>query len=68
MEDQNEDEKKKGPSIQSVHIRRPVIFICNDVYSKGLRELRKRALVFNFQKASSEKLMQRIKEICQKEK
>ncbi|KAL4441783.1 hypothetical protein ABPG74_008780 [Tetrahymena malaccensis] len=74
-DNQNDGDDEKGleeetskQTAQNVHIRRPVIFICNDMYSKGLRELRKKAFVFNFTKAKSDKLLQRLKEICHKEK
>ena len=29
-----------------ININRPIIFICNDLYSKGLKELRSKAIVF----------------------
>ena len=39
---------------------RPVIFICNDIYAKGLKELRKRSLVFNFKNGLNNKLISRL--------
>jgi len=51
-----------------IRIKRPIIFICNDSYVKSLKELRKRALVFNFKKPETSKLMKRLYEICVKER
>lgn len=53
---------------EKIQIKRPIIFICNDIYAKGLRELRKKAIVFHFRKTSTEKMISRLKEICQKER
>ena len=68
-------QKSKGPTnhfatkiLQSkIKIKRPIIFICNDSYVKSLKELRKRALVFNFKKPETSKLMKRLYEICVQE-
>lgn len=72
--------EKKGPTsagnnannankikIQRLKIKRPIIFICNDPYSRSLKELRKRALVFSFKKPDTTKLMKRLHDICRKE-
>lgn len=69
--EKEEDEEMLGKpkqQKQKIQIKRPIIFICNDIYAKGLRELRKRAIVFHFRKTSTEKLMARLREICNKEK
>jgi chromosome transmission fidelity protein 18 len=47
-----------------ITIKRPIIFICNDPYSKGLRELRKKAIIFNFRKSPSDKFHKRLNDIC----
>src|SRR5690606_29985672 len=52
---------------KSNHVKRPIICICNDLYSKVLTILRKEALVFNI-KADPVKLEKRLKDICTKEK
>ena len=52
---------------EKIQIKRPIIFICNDIYAKGLRDLRKKAIVFHFRKTHTEKLVNRLREICQKE-
>ena len=52
---------------EKIQIKRPIIFICNDIYSKGLRDLRKKAIVFHFRKTHTDKLVNRLREICQKE-
>lgn len=57
-----------GHQKEKIQIKRPIIFICNDIYAKGLRELRKKAIVFHFRKTQTEKLMARLREICYKEK
>ena len=53
---------------EKIQIKRPIIFICNDIYAKGLRELRKKAIVFHFRKTQTEKLINRLREICNKER
>jgi len=54
----------KSKAKEGIKIKRPIIFICNDPYSKGLKELRKRAIIFNFKKPETTKLMKRLHEIC----
>jgi hypothetical protein len=62
-------------STSTLHIKRPVIFICNDPYAKGLRELRKKvfdvtllkALVYHFKRNQDDRLVQRLKFICKRE-
>ncbi len=48
-------------------IKRPIICICNDLYAKVLKQMRKEALVFNFKKGNFNKLLSRLKEICASE-
>lgn len=49
------------------NIKRPIICICNDLYAKVLKQMRKEALVFNFKKGNFTKLLSRLKEICASE-
>ena len=48
-------------------IKRPIIFICNNLYSKALRPLKDIALCIKINCANNEKLLKRLREICQKE-
>ena len=45
-----------------------MIFICNDPFTKGLKELRKKAHVFYFTPLATERVFKRLKEIAEKEK
>ena len=58
--------KKKDK--KSSLILRPVICICNDLYTPALRPLRQIALVIPIPPTSSTKLAERLKEIANKEK
>ena len=49
-------------------IRRPIICICNDLYTPSLRALRKIALVVAFPQTLSSRLAARLKEITTQEK
>ena len=60
------EKKKKGAD--KMIIRRPIICICNDLYTPSLRALRKIALVVAFPKTLSTRLAARLKEITAKEK
>ena len=69
-EDKKAEELMKGSKNKfknQVKTRRPLIFICNDAFSKGLKELRRKAIVYNFKKPDTNKLMKRLLEICKKE-
>jgi len=57
------DRKKKGTVI-----RRPIICICNDLYTASLRPLRKLALVIPFPPTLSSRLASRLKEITAAER
>ena len=48
-------------------IKKPIIFICNNVYIKGLKKLRNVSDLFNF-KREKENLLERVLEILEKEK
>ena len=58
--------KKKDK--KSSQVLRPVICICNELYTPSLRPLRQIALVIPFPPTSSVKLAERLKEIALKEK
>ena len=57
----------KDKQINKNSIKRPIICICNDLYAKALKPLRKEALVFNFKKGNANKLLLRLKDICSNE-
>lgn len=48
------NKNKKGE--EGLFIKRPILFICNDPYTKGLKELRSKARVLNFHKIRTEKI------------
>lgn len=52
--------KRRGP----VPINRPIICICNELYTPSLRPLRQAALVLPFNAVSPERLSGRLLEIC----
>ena len=54
----------KSIAKSSLLINRPIICICNDLYSPVLRPLRQIAKVFQFGKISTEKLAERLKTVC----
>ena len=60
------ERKKKGGDRTT--IRRPIICICNDLYTASLRPLRKLALVIPFPPTVSSRLASRLKEITASEK
>ena len=64
IEDAEENPSKPK---EGLRIKRPIIFICNDLYSKSLAELRKKAVIFNFRKPETKKLLDRLNTICKKE-
>ncbi|CAG8743103.1 16355_t:CDS:10, partial [Racocetra persica] len=47
---------------------RPIICICNDQYTAALRPLKAHAKVVNFKRMQSNRLANRLKEICDREK
>ena len=55
--------REQKPSILS---KRPIIFICDDSYSKGLKPLKNHCHQFKLEKNNSS-LMDRLKEICRLE-
>lgn len=59
--------KSRMPVKDVIKTKRPIIFICNDAYAKGLKELKKKCIIFNFTKPDKSKLMKRLHEICKKE-
>lgn len=48
-------------------INRPVIFICNNPYVKGLKELRGKAHIFFFNTLLEERVFKRLREIVNNE-
>ena len=50
-----------------IPLTRPLICICNDLYSANLRELRKHATIFQFSPPTELRLVQRLKQICSSE-
>lgn len=40
-----------------LQIKKPIIFICNDIYGKGMKELRNKCLVFHFKSGYNSKLI-----------
>lgn len=56
----------KNKKTQSV-LKRPVICICNDVYTPALRSLRQVAFVLNFPNTLDLRLAERLMEICKKQ-
>jgi DNA polymerase III delta prime subunit len=71
--DENEDGEgggkggKGNKSISSSVLTRPLLCICNDIYTPQLRELRKLVHVVEVGAAPSERLAGRLKEICSSE-
>lgn len=59
--------KDKG-KVMNLYIKRPVLFICNDPYTKGLKELRLKARVLNFGRIKTDKLLEALRRICIAEK
>ncbi|XP_067933442.1 chromosome transmission fidelity protein 18 homolog [Watersipora subatra] len=62
----SEEAKKKKP--QECTLMRPIICICNDMFTPALRSLRQHALVLNFPSQCPSLLASRLFEICREEK
>ncbi|XP_059617862.1 chromosome transmission fidelity protein 18 homolog [Phlebotomus argentipes] len=58
---------KKGVKQLKNVLKRPIICICNDIYSPALRQLRKMALVVTFPPLQSERLAERLISIAVRE-
>lgn len=63
----HKETSKKGKKENVKILKRPVICICNDLYTPSLRQLRQQAFVVHFPNTSSSKLAQRLLEICRKQ-
>lgn len=50
-----------------VPLKRPIIFICNDMYARALAPLREIALTVKIEEASRKKLPDRMRQICKLE-
>ena len=61
--DNNNSKKEKNEKT----VKRPVICICNELYTPSLRNLRQKAFVIHFPNTSSTKLIQRLMEICKRQ-
>ena len=54
--------KKKNSDV--VPLKRPIIFICNDMYAKALMPLRDFALTVKIEESHPERLIKRLRQIC----
>lgn len=81
MDDDNNDEagdddaepkkvevKKKKKDTDVLQLKRPIIFICNDMYARALAPLREIALSVKIEESNPKKLLERIRYICKQEK
>ena len=57
--------KKKDTDV--IQLRRPIIFICNDMYAKALNSLREIALTIKIEESEPERLLSRLRIICRQE-
>jgi hypothetical protein len=66
---ENEPKKpnKKKKDTDVVTLKRPIIFICNDMYSRALAPLRDIALQLKIEESSPERLLSRLRVICRQE-
>ena len=58
---------EKDKNERKLKIKRPIIWICNNLYSRGLKLLREQSFVFNFYR-NNDSVSSRLKEICTIEK
>lgn len=73
MQDEQQEEvkaekKKKKKDTDVVPLRRPIIFICNDMYARALAPLRELALTIKIEESGRKRLTDRMREICKIEK
>ncbi|KAL0056127.1 hypothetical protein WJX82_007993 [Trebouxia sp. C0006] len=59
---------KKKSKKAAQQLCRPIIAVCNDMYAPALRPLRGVAKIVQFRKPSVERLLQRLRSICEAEK
>lgn len=59
---------KKGKAKKMGILRRPIICICNDIYTPSLRPLRQIAFIVNFPPLDGARLAERLMAICHREK
>ncbi|RNA43417.1 chromosome transmission fidelity 8 -like protein [Brachionus plicatilis] len=57
-------ENSKTKNKKTNHCLRPIICICNDLYTPSLKNLRQVAIVFQCQAISTHRLAERLKNIC----
>ena len=64
---ENEPKKPTKKDTDVVSLKRPIIFICNDMYSRVLAPLRDIALQLKIEESSPERLLSRLRVICRQE-
>ena len=64
QEDEDKKEVKKRKNTDVISLRRPIIFICNDMYAKALIPLREIALSIKIGESSPDRLRSRLRYIC----
>ena len=57
----------KNSKDKSLHIKRPLIFICNDPFVRGLKELRRKSYTLYMQKIRTENIVDKLKQISDAE-
>jgi hypothetical protein len=62
--DKRKTKKKMNKDTDVVQLRRPIIFICNDMNDKVLMPLRDLALAIKIEESSPDKLISRLRHIC----
>ena len=60
-------DKKKKKDTDVVELKRPIIFICNDMYAKALTPLREIALTVKIEESEPDRLLSRLRVICRQE-
>ena len=66
-EQQTIQKTKKKKKDNSFELKRPIIFICNDLYAKAIRPLREISIQVKIQEANQNRLIQRMRYICKQE-
>jgi DNA polymerase III delta prime subunit len=59
--------KSKKKNNDSFELKRPIIFICNDLYTKAIKPLRDLSLLVKIPEADDKRLIQRMRQICRLE-
>jgi DNA polymerase III delta prime subunit len=58
---------KQRKELNLVEVKRPIIFICNDLYTKALRPLKELSLQVKIDGADQKRICQRLRFICRQE-